>query len=191
MLPLAELHKVVPREGTVIEIGCGHGLITNYLSLTSEDRSVIGIDIDEKRIHLARQAVGERKNIQFLHGEFSDFAFAGVDMVILFGVLLLIPFSEWRTLFEAIYRALRPGGQVLLHDVKKADTAVYHLHRFKEKVLHLTGVTKGAGFFVMDSKELDCVLKSGGFSICSLGRELDVPFHSCFTYLLTKEASPR
>lgn len=189
MLPLEELDRIVPRDGTIVEIGCGHGIITNYLGLASSARKIIGVDIDSKRISIARQPMSGKENVEYFLGEIQDASCGNVDMVVLFGVLLLIPFQQWKGLFKVIRAVLKPGGVVLLHDVKKADTAIFRLHKAKEWLLHITGITKGAGFFVLEPEALQSFLREAGFSIVDLGKQLDVPGHSCFSYLLKKNES--
>ena len=47
----------IPADGTIVDLGCGHGVLANYLALRSPRRRVIGFDLDEHRIAVA-QSVG-------------------------------------------------------------------------------------------------------------------------------------
>jgi len=51
-VPGIEAH--IPAEGTIIDLGCGHGVLANYLALRSPRRRVIGFDLSEHRIAVAR-----------------------------------------------------------------------------------------------------------------------------------------
>jgi len=51
-IPGIEAH--LPAEGTILDLGCGHGVLTNYLALRSPRRRVIGLDLSEQRIAVAR-----------------------------------------------------------------------------------------------------------------------------------------
>lgn len=184
MLPLEKLDALVPRRGTIVEIGCGHGLIANYLALSSPERTVIGVDIDGRRVEMARSTAAGRSNIEFRRGFFQDFAFRDLDMVILFGVLCLIPYGEWPDLFAAIHGSLRHGGTLLLHDVKKTKTFGYWIHEKKEDLFRILGITEGKGFFVKKPEDLEVFLRASRFSLRETA--LDVPYHSCLNYLLTK-----
>jgi 2-polyprenyl-6-hydroxyphenyl methylase/3-demethylubiquinone-9 3-methyltransferase len=62
---LAVLERHAPREGTILDLGCGHGLVANLLALGSPARRVRGIDIDPKKIEAARRTVRDRANIRF------------------------------------------------------------------------------------------------------------------------------
>jgi trans-aconitate methyltransferase len=50
-VPGIEAH--IPAEGTIIDLGCGHGVLANYLALRSPRRRVIGYDLSEHRIAVA------------------------------------------------------------------------------------------------------------------------------------------
>jgi len=50
-VPGIEAH--VPTEGTIIDLGCGHGVLANYVALRSPRRRVIGFDLSEHRIAVA------------------------------------------------------------------------------------------------------------------------------------------
>ena len=51
-VPGIEAH--VPTEGTILDLGCGHGVLANYLALRSPRRRVLGFDLSEHRIAIAR-----------------------------------------------------------------------------------------------------------------------------------------
>jgi 2-polyprenyl-6-hydroxyphenyl methylase/3-demethylubiquinone-9 3-methyltransferase len=51
-VPGIEAH--LPTEGTILDLGCGHGVLANYLALRSARRRVIGYDLSEHRIAVAR-----------------------------------------------------------------------------------------------------------------------------------------
>jgi len=53
-IPGIEAH--VPPEGTILDLGCGHGVLANYLALRSLRRHVVGFDLSPHRIAIARAA---------------------------------------------------------------------------------------------------------------------------------------
>ncbi|HUT32710.1 MAG TPA: class I SAM-dependent methyltransferase [Planctomycetota bacterium] len=48
------IETYVPSEGTILDLGCGHGVLTNYLALRSPRRRVVGFDLSQQRIAIAR-----------------------------------------------------------------------------------------------------------------------------------------
>src|SRR5947209_18095343 len=53
------LNSYLAADGTVVDIGCGYGVLANQLALGHEGRSVLGIDSDPRRIGVARSTVGK------------------------------------------------------------------------------------------------------------------------------------
>ncbi len=47
-------NNIIPREATVVDLGCGYGFLSVMLGLVSENRQITGIDYDEKKIAVAR-----------------------------------------------------------------------------------------------------------------------------------------
>ena len=188
VLPLEVLNTVVPAQGKIVEIGCGHGLICNYLGLANPEREIIGVDIDPRRMTMAKTTLNGRENVHFQEGRFEHFHFINLDMVLLFGVLCVIPIRYWDELFANIHRALKPGGELLLHDIRVDDSMLFRLHTFKETLFRVVGITRGEGVNVMPPDVLEKRMMQYGFTVRALGPELDVPFHSCFTWLLTKQS---
>ena len=60
-VPGVEAH--IPSEATIVDLGCGHGVLANYLALRSPRRRVVGFDLSPHRIAVA-QSIG-LPNAQF------------------------------------------------------------------------------------------------------------------------------
>ena len=45
-----DIERHVPLEGTIVDLGCGHGFMTNYMAICSAARRVIGIELSESRV---------------------------------------------------------------------------------------------------------------------------------------------
>lgn len=105
------LESIIPKEAEIVDLGCGHGFFSHYLVETSSKRRVIGIDIDKRKINLAKGTIRDRADILFeckdiskLEGEY--------DIVMLYDVIHHIPFEEQKNCLKACYEKLRKGGQV-------------------------------------------------------------------------------
>src|SRR5581483_2890047 len=51
---LAVVERYVPKKGFVVDLGCGHGLFACVLREASPTRRVLGIDLDPRKIEVAR-----------------------------------------------------------------------------------------------------------------------------------------
>jgi 2-polyprenyl-3-methyl-5-hydroxy-6-metoxy-1,4-benzoquinol methylase len=119
--PFPVIEAAVPKCGDVLEVGCGHGLLSLYLGLESPSRRVVGVDIDSAKITEAKEAVGH------LHPSEADVSFEAVDAayvprgawdaIVIADVLYLLSDSQEQSLLEAAARALRPGGALVVKEM--------------------------------------------------------------------------
>jgi 2-polyprenyl-3-methyl-5-hydroxy-6-metoxy-1,4-benzoquinol methylase len=118
--PLDAVEAAVPRAGRVLEVGCGHGLVSMYLAVRGPDREVVGIDIDDDKLVVARAAAAAHPELrmQFETVDPDFFPPGDYDAVVFCDVLYLLPPPARRELLDRAARRLRPGGTVV---VKEAD----------------------------------------------------------------------
>jgi 2-polyprenyl-3-methyl-5-hydroxy-6-metoxy-1,4-benzoquinol methylase len=119
--PFPVVEAEVPKGGDVLEVGCGHGLLSLYLALQSPTRRVVGVDIDSAKI-----AEAERAARRLQPGE-ADVSFRAVDpgylpdgswdAIVVADVLYLLTDDGQRALLEAAASALRPGGALVVKEM--------------------------------------------------------------------------
>ncbi len=108
---LDDLIPRLPREGVVLDAGCGAGV--PVAQLLSRSFRVIGIDFAEAQIHLARThapaadlVAGDITHLPFRRGAF--------DAVVSYYAIIHVPREEHRDLVRDIHRVLKPSGLALL-----------------------------------------------------------------------------
>ena len=105
--------------GTALEIGCGQGAgLELILGRFGADR-VVGIDLDETMIALARRRLDGRDHVDIRVGDAAaiDLPDASVDAVFDFAIVHHVP--DWRAAIGEIQRVLRPGGRFYYSEVTK------------------------------------------------------------------------
>ncbi len=99
----------------VLEIACGSGQGLGYLARRS--RSVVGIDIDERVLALARNYYGDRIEIRQMDAEALSFPEGSFDVVVHFEAIYYLPRPE--RFASEVKRVLRPGGILVLCTTNK------------------------------------------------------------------------
>lgn len=51
---MPDTEEQIPARARIIDLGCGHGVLANYLALRGPERRVLGFDLDAYRIRVAR-----------------------------------------------------------------------------------------------------------------------------------------
>jgi ubiquinone/menaquinone biosynthesis C-methylase UbiE len=105
-----ELARRLPDGARVLDLGCGAGI--PFTRLLAERFEVIGVDISEAQLDLARKNV---PGATFVHGDFSDLAFpdGSFDGITAFYSISHVPHDEHARLFARVAGWLTPGGLFL------------------------------------------------------------------------------
>ncbi len=108
---LGELRRLLPRGGTVLDLGCGSG-VPVARTLTDAGHPVTGVDISEVQIRRARERV---PGAEFHRADITDVAFeaGSFDAVVCFYALIHLPLAEQPPLLGRVARWLRPGGRLV------------------------------------------------------------------------------
>ena len=169
--PFEALEAEVPRTGKILEVGCGHGVFTSFLALSSTDRSVVGVDIDAEKIELAQESVRalrpDEATVRFEHRASGDVPTieGGWDAIVFADVLyLLAPADRTRLLSECV-AALAPTGLLIVKEVDTEPRFKARIAQFQEflatKVLR---ITDGDALDFPSAIDLERLMKNDGLS---------------------------
>lgn len=121
--PSWEVEKLIPRSGTIVDLGCGEGILTNLWALASPSRKILGIDRDIKRV---RQASIETGNVTFRKGNVLTAVLPKCDCVVIFHVLHhLTSFADQERLIRKCYQILNKKGKLIIVEVDIKITLKY------------------------------------------------------------------
>ncbi|MGI9120976.1 MAG: class I SAM-dependent methyltransferase [Acidimicrobiales bacterium] len=148
--PFPAVEVAVPTRGQVLEIGCGHGLLSLFLATSSPTRRILGVDVDEAKVAAARGAAGR------LPPGAADVAFEvvppgwvphePVDAVVIADVLYLLAVEDQRRLLRAGAACLRPGGVVVVKEVATSPRWKFRWNKAQETLsTKVLGITAGGG----------------------------------------------
>jgi len=117
---LDEIGQYLPEAGVVLDVGCGFGLFSLYYAATGPRRLLRGLDLDGRRIAMARRAARRLglDNVVYEVADARDFKgdseVAGAYML---DIVHHVPPATVPPLLAELHRCLPPGGRLLVKDV--------------------------------------------------------------------------
>ncbi|GAA4602962.1 ubiquinone/menaquinone biosynthesis C-methylase UbiE [Actinoplanes octamycinicus] len=105
---IEKVSALLPAAASVLDLGCGTGVPTAQL-LTDDGHRVVGVDIAEGMLRLAREQVPAA---EFVHGNFAELPadFGRFEAVTAFFSLLMLSKAEIERTLDKVAGWLQPGG---------------------------------------------------------------------------------
>jgi 1-acyl-sn-glycerol-3-phosphate acyltransferase len=173
------LDGVVPRNGFVLDLGCGYGVATHWLAQFTDERTFLGIDYDENKIRAAHRTAPQHPRIQFKTGDILNCEYPSCDTILLLDVLHYWTPEKQQLILKKARQALRPGGRLILRDAARAENEAHQRVDFWEKIATRIGHNKTVeGLHFQTRAELETALQQAGFPTCEIklgaGRDSNV-----------------
>jgi 2-polyprenyl-3-methyl-5-hydroxy-6-metoxy-1,4-benzoquinol methylase len=169
--PFAALEQEVPLSGDVLVVGCGRGLLATYLALASRARRVVGVDVDEAKVAVARRAASG------LDAGEADVSFGMVGPgaipttedgwrgIVVAEVLHLLAPGQRRDLLARCAEALAPGGLLVVEEVDTRSALTARTTRLRRVLAtQVVGAVEGDTFDPPTLDELQSVLGTLGLA---------------------------
>ena len=111
----------------ILDLGCGRGVLAALVAAGpggfGSDRSYLGVDLSERYIRAAREALHDVAGTSFAATDLRDFDPPAADIVLLVDVLRYLPLSAQDALLRRLGRVLPPGSTLLVREVDAAAGA--------------------------------------------------------------------
>jgi len=124
--------KHVPRQGKIMDIGCGYGFMSYMLYFLSNKRLLTGLDYDTEKIETARHCAGKTKDINFVATDVFEYPFTAQDAFILSDVLHYFNEEKQEILIRKCISHLNPNGKIIIRDADKQLTKRHWGTRYTE-----------------------------------------------------------
>jgi SAM-dependent methyltransferase len=155
---LSRVLELIPEGSTVLDLGCGAGLVT--ADLTTRAR-IVGVDISAGQLELARRNAPAAR---FVRADMVDLAFApgSFDAVVAFWTLIHVPREGHASLFARIHGWLKPGG-LFAGTLGSGDNPAEHVPDFYGAPMYWShfagdtnrGLLRDAGFDLIQADEIE------------------------------------
>lgn len=174
--PFVEVEALLPKEGFIVDLGCGEGIFTNFLGLSSPSRKILGVEIDEERLSQANHSL---PNVSFKYGDVTKVKLPKSDAIILVHVLHhLTSFTDQEKVLIESCRALKNSGKLIIVEVEPKFSLKYFVTWFTDHFLvpWLFERKLYSPIFFRASEEWIRLLKRLGFACKVIAAEKGKPF---------------
>jgi 2-polyprenyl-3-methyl-5-hydroxy-6-metoxy-1,4-benzoquinol methylase len=166
----------VPEGGRVLEVGCGYGVFCCHLALGSRDRTVVGVDVDARKIvhaqRAARQAAARGAKVEFHLAPPGDVPDGPWDAVVIVDVLYLLDPDAQAGLLHTCAEQLGPGGVLVVKEMARTPTWKARWNRVQETLaVRLLRITAGDQLSFPDPDDLETWMTDAGLEVAQ------VPLH--------------
>lgn len=142
---LARVEEYVPRHGFVVDLGCGHGLFANLLLEASPRRRILGLDVDERKIAVARSTIAGRDGLRFEVADVVAVPPPHCDAITIVDVLYLMSPEDQERILRNAASALAEGAPLIVKAQEARVDPRYALTYAQEVITVGLGFTRRAG----------------------------------------------
>lgn len=146
--------RLIPRNATITDIGCGYGQMSFMLALFSADRHVLGIDYDSDKIDQCNHSfLCKNGNVEFLCADSRTVDIPKSDAILFNDSLHYVDENSQRNILLRSVASLNEGGMILVRDgdasqtekhekIKQTEVWSTRIIKFNKTTTELTFVTE-------------------------------------------------
>ena len=160
---LDEVGQYLPRQGRVLDLGCGFGLFSLYYASVRPSIEIQGIDLNERRIAMARKAASRLglENVRYDVRNARDFRGETVfDTAYMLDIIHHIPPEAVLPLLEQLAKTLPVRGRLIIKDVDARPAWKRWFTHALDKVMD-----PGTPVRYWEAEDLQRLLESTGFTV--------------------------
>lgn len=135
ILPIEKIDEATPKKGKIIDYGCGYGVTSIYLALSSNKRKITGIEHNEERIKSAQIGGKQIKNLSFFKGSIVDMKFHSAKAHLLIDVLHHLPYKQQIILLNNILKVMGKDDIIIIKELGKKPFFKYLWNYVHDKIM--------------------------------------------------------
>ncbi len=105
----------IPKKGVILDVGCGAGDLTRIVATKFPKSEFVGLDNNHEKIKRNKN-LPRPHNLKFVHGDAMSLPFVDAQFDLVHARFVLMHLSKPLSAIKEIFRVLKPGGTILLHE---------------------------------------------------------------------------
>lgn len=179
--PFRRVEAAVPRRGRILEVGCGYGVFSCHLALSSRERQVLGVDVDLRKIvhaqFAAKRAVARGATCEFHLAPPGEVPDGPWDAIVIVDVLYLLDPGEQQGLLHTCAGQLALGGVLVVKEMAPSPAWKAQWNRLQETLsVKVLNITAGEQLTFLDPSVLGGWMRDDGLVVTSQ------PLHSGYPH---------
>ena len=164
--PFLTIEQFVPREGVIVDYGCGHGVFAHLLAMTSSKRKIYAFDISPTKMEEAVKTCRPNAAVDFIDKLDIDKHIGEADCIIALDVLCYLSARQRKVLLDSIFKNLKKGAKLIIKDIAKL-TSLRYLWLYLQEVIvvKLLKLTYANALNFFKPHELCYLLRRIGFDV--------------------------
>ena len=160
-----KLEELILKKGKILDFGCGRGILSNFLALTSNQRQILGIDICQNKINQAKIASQNIDNVIFTNQRIKEIE-EKFDTIVMSDVLHHLPIEEQKEIIIKLRKKLTENGVLIIQDINKKSFPKYLVGWLIDVLF-----SGYKNIFYRSQEEIIAMLKDSGFKVKIYGED--------------------
>lgn len=108
--------SLMPKQGKIVDVGCGYGFLPYMLMYRSRKREVLGLDYDDEKIEMAKNCAHKTAKINFETADVTTYEFPHADGFIISDVLHYLEPEQQINVVQKLAEKINKNGVLLIRD---------------------------------------------------------------------------
>lgn len=174
-----QLLNFIPKDGNIIDLGCGRGLASMVLKIANPQLNITGIDWDNEKLNIARKiSTNNNLNINFVEHDIFEFQPGNqlYNMIICFDLLHYLPVNKQDDFINYWAQFIDVNGCFLIRDFDTDQGLRSMITNLGERIFTKINFNKGAGIYPRSMSEIKDIFEKKGFTVQLIPSWGNTPF---------------